>query len=62
MDLLLRPDEAERLRRILADYLSDLRMEIADTERYEWREGLKQDELFIKEILNRLEKGGVAAA
>jgi hypothetical protein len=50
----LNADEVEHLRFILDSYLSDLRMEIADTERHEFREMLKRREEFIKKLLAAL--------
>jgi hypothetical protein len=49
--LQLNADDVEHLRFILDSYLSDLRMEIADTERHEFREMLKRREGFIKKHL-----------
>jgi hypothetical protein len=46
----LSADDVEHLRFILDSYLSDLRMEIADTERHEFLETLKQREV-IKKLL-----------
>jgi hypothetical protein len=46
--------EVESLARILEFYLSELRMEIADTERIAMRASMKGEELFIKDLLNRL--------
>lgn len=51
----LKPDEVEMLRPILENYLSDLRMEIADTEQMDFREDLKQVEAFLKKLLGQLE-------
>ncbi|HTT69541.1 MAG TPA: hypothetical protein VMF70_16060 [Gemmatimonadales bacterium] len=48
----LTAEEAAVLRQALESYLSDLRMEITDTERMEYREELKRQE----EILTRLEE------
>ena len=57
----LSPEDGAELRFILASYLSDLRMEIADTERHDFREMLKRREVFIKTILAKLpEQGGSA--
>lgn len=58
MDFTLQPDEAEVLQRILDTYLADLRMEIVDTERFEMREALKQDEVLIKSLIARLKQAG----
>lgn len=52
--LLLDRWEAALLAQILRIYLSDLRMEIADTDSMDFRLGLKQEEGFIKELLARL--------
>jgi hypothetical protein len=54
MELSLEPRESEVLARILTASLGDLRMEISNTERYEYRESLKADEEIIKAILERL--------
>ncbi len=45
-------DEAAVLRQALEAYLSDLRMEIADTDAHDYREELKRQE----DILTRLEE------
>ena len=54
MELRLAPEEADLLRQILTNYLSDLRMEIADTDSYELRQALKRDEQAVKALLARL--------
>jgi hypothetical protein len=54
MELRLAPEEADLLRQILTNYLSDLRMEIADTDNYELRQALKRDEQAVKALLARL--------
>lgn len=46
--------EVELLREILQSYFADLRMEIAGTDNKEMREVLKEKELSIKSILDRL--------
>lgn len=51
----LTDNEAGSLARILEFYLSELRMEIADTERIAMRTAMKGEELFIKKLLNRLQ-------
>ena len=53
----LTENEVESLAGILGFYLSELRMEISDTKRIEMRTALKGEELFIKDLLNRLESG-----
>ena len=46
--------EAATLRHALEIYLSDLRMEIADTDAQDFREGLKAEESTIKRLLEQL--------
>lgn len=53
----LTSEKAEMLREIISSYLSDLRMEIADTENMSFRENLKKKEEFLNELLRHLEKG-----
>ena len=50
----LTDDEAKVLREALDFYLSDLRMEVADTDRQDFRNRLKQEEITIKKILGAL--------
>lgn len=57
MHIELTLEEAGRLRRILFSYYTDLRMEIADTDRADFREGLKEDERFLENLLVHLEAG-----
>jgi len=59
MQLTLQAAEAQLLHRILTQYLSDLRMEITDTEN--WRQDLKRDEECIKSLLLRIEATEQAA-
>jgi hypothetical protein len=54
----LTSEEAETLRAVLESYLSDLRMEIADTDSMDFRENLKKTEVFLKDLLQRLTKEG----
>ena len=56
LSLQLSETEAMSLREILVSYLSDLRMEIADTDSMNFREGLKKREVFIKKLIQRLEE------
>lgn len=56
MELGLNLEERELLKRILTTYLSNLRMEIADTENYDWRQDMKKDEAVIKVLIARLER------
>jgi len=54
MQIDLTNEEAEMLNEILASYLSDLRMEIADTDSMDFREELKKREVLLKRLLNDL--------
>jgi hypothetical protein len=56
----LSPEEAAALRAALDSYLSDLRMEIADTDRMEFREELKRQEAVLRRLLGRLGSGKAA--
>ncbi|MCL5263649.1 MAG: hypothetical protein M1343_00350 [Chloroflexi bacterium] len=55
MDLTLQPEEVLLLRRILVDYLADLRGEIADTDSYEMRKDLEREEAKIKALIGKLQ-------
>ncbi len=52
--LILNENEKEMLQEVLESYLSDLRMEIADTDLKNFREGLKTKEAFLNDLINRL--------
>ncbi len=52
--LQLDPTEAEVLRMVLESYLSDLRMEIADTDSMDYREKLKSRKLVLRRIADLL--------
>jgi hypothetical protein len=54
IQITLSDEEAGSLRSVLEVYLSDLRMEIADTERMDLREGLKHQEAFLNRLLAQL--------
>jgi len=54
MDLTLTAEDAALLKKILESHLSDLRMEIVSTEKFDWREEMKQDEEKIKALIARL--------
>jgi LPS O-antigen subunit length determinant protein (WzzB/FepE family) len=54
IDLKLTNEEAAELQNVLTSYVSELRMEIADTDKYEFREGLKNKEKFLKDLIGRL--------
>lgn len=53
-ELSLTDEEAGTLRKVLEAYLSDLRMEIADTDAQDFREGLKHEKSVITGVLQRL--------
>jgi hypothetical protein len=48
------PEEAENLREILDNYLSDLRMEIVDTDSHDYREMLKKRKDFVARTIGQL--------
>jgi dGTP triphosphohydrolase len=50
----LTEQQAKVLSEILDTFMSDLRMEIADTERKAWRDKMKEEEDFIKDLIKRL--------
>lgn len=52
--LTLNNEETLKLKKILESYLSDLRMEVADTDRKGYRDELKVEEAFLKDIIDRL--------
>jgi hypothetical protein len=52
--LQLSREEANALALMLTSDLSDLRMEIAATDRKEWRDEMKQREVFINALIGQL--------
>ena len=54
VQLVFTAEEAALLGEILTSYLSDLRMEIADTDAMDFRQTLKQREVFLKRLLQAL--------
>ncbi len=54
LDLDLTVDEIDVLRHVLESYLSDLRMEIADTDSFDFREMLKHRKQVINKVLDGL--------
>ncbi len=52
--LTLTGKEEWMLMQILESYLSDLRMEVADTDRKGYRDELKVEEAFLKELIAKL--------
>ncbi|MHB1417692.1 MAG: hypothetical protein ACYC1C_20790 [Chloroflexota bacterium] len=57
MELKLNTEEARLLKQVLTDYLSDLRMEVAETENFDMRQDLKANEAMLKSVVDRLDKG-----
>jgi len=51
----LNQEQHETLQESLTSYLSDLRLEIADTDNDDFREQLKRKEVVLKEVLTMLE-------
>jgi hypothetical protein len=54
----LSAQEAQELSGILEDYLSDLRMEIVDTDAPDFREGLKKRKEFLARLVAQLKGSG----
>jgi hypothetical protein len=50
----LTEDEVERLRSLCLEDLSELRMEIADTDRQDFRDELKVSKRFLESLIARL--------
>jgi hypothetical protein len=48
-------EQAGELAEILRSVLSDLRMEVANTDRKDWRDVLKRREQFLNEVIARLQ-------
>jgi hypothetical protein len=55
LQLDLSPQEVGILQHVLESYLSDLRMEIADTDRMAFRERLKERKAVLMKILGTIE-------
>lgn len=55
MDLQLTVEEAGALASVLSSYISDLRMEVADTERKQLRDQLKHSEATLRTVLAKLQ-------
>ncbi len=51
----LNPEQAETLKETLVSYLSDLRMEIADTDKLEFRQMLKKRKAILESIVGQLD-------
>jgi hypothetical protein len=53
--IILTQEEAAALRGALNCYVSDLRMEIADTDSWQFRQNLKREALLLKKLLEQLD-------
>jgi hypothetical protein len=51
----LTQEEAAALRGALTSYVSDLRMEIADTDSWQFRQNLKHEALLLRKLLAQLD-------
>ncbi len=60
--LTLTGQECNELRLALRTYVTDLRMEISHTDRYEFREELKASRAVLEEVLRRLSVATTAVA
>jgi LPS O-antigen subunit length determinant protein (WzzB/FepE family) len=58
----LSSEQAETLAQVLEDYVSDLRMEVANTDSQEFRDDLKKKELFLKDLLSQLGRTATSAS
>jgi hypothetical protein len=58
MTLELTRAEADELQGALGSYLSELRMEIADTDSYDYRQGLKARRTVLSGVLAKLDGSG----
>ena len=62
MELTLQPEEAALVKRVLSNYLPELRGEIGKTDSYALRQDLKRDEEMLRMIIARLEQARVTSA
>jgi hypothetical protein len=62
MHITLTQEEAATLRGALSCYVSDLLMEIADTDSWQFRENLKHEEILLKKLLQQLDPELASAA
>jgi hypothetical protein len=54
MDVELTPEESEAVRQALRSYLSDLRMEITDTDNPEYRRTLRDERATLERAMSKL--------
>ena len=57
----LTPDEATILTEVLESYLSDLRMEIANTDKLDFRQSLKERKAVLVKVLGAIEESRAKA-
>jgi hypothetical protein len=55
MDVELSSGESEALRQALRSYLSDLRMEIIDTDSLDYKRGLREERAALESVLAKLD-------
>jgi hypothetical protein len=55
VEVALSEEESAALQQALRSYLSDLRMEISDTEDREWKEGLRRERTVLEDVVSKLE-------
>jgi hypothetical protein len=55
VQITLTQEEAAALKGVLSNYVSDLRMEVADTDSMQFREDLKRQEALLKKLLQQLD-------
>jgi hypothetical protein len=53
--IILTQEEAAALRGALRSFVSDLRMEIAETDSWQWRQNLKREAVLLKQLLEQLD-------
>jgi hypothetical protein len=51
----LTPEEAAALRKILSNYVSDLRVEIGNTDSWQFRQNLKLEAVLLRKLLEQLD-------
>ena len=54
-------EQTDLLHEILKEYLGDLRMELASTENFEFRDKLKKQEMTVKQLLALVSPIGTSA-
>jgi hypothetical protein len=56
----LTQEEAAALRKALSTYVSDLRMEIINTDSWDFRQDLKHEKVLLKKFMEQLDAGSAA--